>query len=301
MSYEQSPITRRRLMCDATRYVALGGIASFSAWLLSRQSGQAAAACPSPDATCSQCSQAAGCRLPQVWQLDPNRCIACGRCQTNCVLDLSAVKAVNCFALCGYCDICTGYFPTKDYVLDTGAENQLCPTGAITRKYIDKKGGVRVIEGNYEEYQLFLKSKAEDPQPAARQAVPRGKSSSPEKSPSKQHVKSHGKQSPKHASGKSGSAQAGSQDRGSGKNGGTETSTAQRSKKRRFPYRKLADIEGEIFQRESRIEQINEELGDQATFRDGGRVRALKQELAEQQSALKKLYEHWEEASEMNW
>ena len=87
----------------------------------------------------------------------------------------------------------------------------------------------------------------------------------------------------------------------SGKNGGGETSTAQRNKKRRFPYRKLADIEGEIFQRESRIEQLNEELGDQATFRDGGRIRAIKQELAEQQSALKKLYEHWEEASEMNW
>ncbi len=151
MTHEQSPITRRRLMCDATRYVALGGIASLSAWLLSRQSGQAAAACPSPDATCSECSQAAGCRLPQVWQLDPNRCIACGRCQTNCVLDLSAVKAVNCFALCGYCDICTGYFPTKDYVLDTGAENQLCPTGAISRKYIDKKGGVRYFEYTIDE------------------------------------------------------------------------------------------------------------------------------------------------------
>ncbi len=82
---------------------------------------------------------------------------------------------------------------------------------------------------------------------------------------------------------------------------GGETGTAQRDKKRRFPYRKLSDIEGEIFQRESRIEQLNEELGDQATFRDGGRVRALKQELAEQQSALKKLYEHWDEASEMNW
>ena len=60
-------------------------------------------------------------------------------------------------------------------------------------------------------------------------------------------------------------------------------------------------IEGEIFQRESRIEQINEELADQATFREGGRVRAIRQELAEQQSALKKLYEHWEEAGEMNW
>ncbi|MGO9113671.1 MAG: hypothetical protein ACLP9L_30945 [Thermoguttaceae bacterium] len=151
MNHEKSSFTRRQLMCDATRYVALGGIASLSAWLFSRQSGQAAAACPSSNATCSDCSQAAGCRLPQVWQLDPNRCIACGRCQTNCVLDLSAVKAVNCFALCGYCDICTGYFPTKDYVLDTGAENQLCPTGAVTRKYIDKKAGVRYFEYTIDE------------------------------------------------------------------------------------------------------------------------------------------------------
>jgi ATP-binding cassette subfamily F protein 3 len=86
-----------------------------------------------------------------------------------------------------------------------------------------------------------------------------------------------------------------------GKPRGGETGTAERSKKRRFPFRKLSDIEAEIFQRESRIEQLNEELRDQATFRDGGRVRAIKQELAEQQSALKRLYEHWDEASEMNW
>ncbi len=67
------------------------------------------------------------------------------------MLDLSAVKAVNCFALCGYCDNCTGYFPTRDYVLDTGAENQLCPTGAITRTYIDKQGGVRYFEYTIDE------------------------------------------------------------------------------------------------------------------------------------------------------
>ena len=57
-----------------------------------------------------------------VWQIDPDKCMACGRCQINCVLDVSAVKSVNCFALCGYCDVCTGYFPTKDFVLDTGAD-----------------------------------------------------------------------------------------------------------------------------------------------------------------------------------
>ncbi|MEI8372110.1 MAG: hypothetical protein WCJ35_04650 [Planctomycetota bacterium] len=151
MSQEESPITRRRMLRDATRYLALGGIGSLSAWLFYKRSSQAVAACPSSSSTCGECSQAAVCRLPQIWQLDPNRCIACGRCQTNCVLDLSAVKAVNCFALCGYCDNCTGYFPTKDYVLDTGAENQLCPTGAIARKYIDKQGGVPYFEYTIDE------------------------------------------------------------------------------------------------------------------------------------------------------
>ncbi len=150
-------------------------------------------------------------------------------------------------------------------------------------------GGVRVIEGNYEAYQLFLQSKSAAPLP--QQPAPRGKAQPAEKP----HANSHSKQAPQRTAGKGGVAAA-RKDAGGG-----ETATAQRNKKRRFPYRKLADIEGEIFQRESRIEQINEELSDQATFRDGGRVRALKQELADQQSALKKLYEHWEEASEMNW
>jgi ATP-binding cassette subfamily F protein 3 len=155
--------------------------------------------------------------------------------------------------------------------------------------------GVRVIEGNYAAYQLFLQSKAAAPAPAPQQAAPRGKAlRPPEKLHSKQRVKSHSKQAPRHGEGKS-NAGAKQEQRGG------ETGTAQRDKKRRFPYRKLSDIEGEIFQRESRIEQLNEELGDQAALRDGGRVRAIKQELADQHSALKKLYEHWDEASEMNW
>jgi electron transport complex protein RnfB len=149
MNQDESPITRRRMLGDATRYVALGGIGGLSGWLFYKQSQ--AAACPSPDATCSECSQAAGCNLPQAWQLDPNLCIACGRCQTNCVLDLSAVKAVNCFALCGYCDVCTGYFPTKDYQPNTGAENQLCPTGAIARKFVKDIGGERYFEYTIDE------------------------------------------------------------------------------------------------------------------------------------------------------
>jgi electron transport complex protein RnfB len=72
-----------------------------------------------------------------VWQLDPEKCIQCGRCATACVLTPSAVKCVHCYARCGYCDLCSGYFVQKPVALDTGAENQLCPTGALKRTFIE--------------------------------------------------------------------------------------------------------------------------------------------------------------------
>jgi electron transport complex protein RnfB len=72
-----------------------------------------------------------------VWQLDPEKCIQCGRCATACILAQSAVKCVHCFARCGYCDLCSGYFVQKTVALDTGAENQLCPTGALKRTFIE--------------------------------------------------------------------------------------------------------------------------------------------------------------------
>jgi len=86
-----------------------------------------------------------------VWQLDPDACTECGNCATYCVLDESAVKAVNCFDVCGYCNICTGYFVEKYYELDTAAENQLCPTGAIVRQFVEKKAGQRYYEYTIEE------------------------------------------------------------------------------------------------------------------------------------------------------
>ncbi len=72
-----------------------------------------------------------------VWQIDPDKCIACGNCATYCVLDPSAVECVHNFAMCGYCDLCTGYFEPEPNALNSGAENQLCPTGAIKRKFIE--------------------------------------------------------------------------------------------------------------------------------------------------------------------
>ena len=73
----------------------------------------------------------------KVWQIDPDKCIQCGRCQINCVIKPSAVKCVQSYAVCGYCDLCTGYLRSESKELNTGAENQLCPTSAIKRTFVE--------------------------------------------------------------------------------------------------------------------------------------------------------------------
>lgn len=81
-----------------------------------------------------------------VWQIDPDICTQCERCAENCVLALSAVKCVHAFDVCGYCKLCGGYHQPDAKNLDTAAENQLCPTGAIIRKYIEEPYYEYVIE-----------------------------------------------------------------------------------------------------------------------------------------------------------
>ena len=71
-------------------------------------------------------------------------------------------------------------------------------------------------------------------------------------------------------------------------------------KQRKFPYRKVSDLEEEIFIRETRVMTLNEDLLKPETLRDGELTRRLTAELAEEQEILKKLYEHWEEATELN-
>ncbi len=73
-----------------------------------------------------------------VWQLDPTKCIQCGRCAINCVKTPSAVKCVHVYSMCGYCDLCGGYFRPETKELTTAAENQLCPTSAIKRKFVEE-------------------------------------------------------------------------------------------------------------------------------------------------------------------
>jgi electron transport complex protein RnfB len=72
-----------------------------------------------------------------VWQLDPAKCVQCGRCATECVLTPSAVKCVHAYEVCGYCKLCGGYHRPDAGAINTAAENQLCPTGAINRTFIE--------------------------------------------------------------------------------------------------------------------------------------------------------------------
>jgi electron transport complex protein RnfB len=72
-----------------------------------------------------------------VWQIDPAKCTQCGQCATHCVLDQSAVKCFHTFPMCGYCELCTGFFDPEPIALDEGAENQICPLGAIKRSFVE--------------------------------------------------------------------------------------------------------------------------------------------------------------------
>ena len=73
------------------------------------------------------------------------------------------------------------------------------------------------------------------------------------------------------------------------------------SRKRRFAFRKADDIEKEIHNREKAVEFLTQQLTLPENLRHGDRVRTLKMQIAEEQEALKTLYEHWEEALELNW
>lgn len=84
-----------------------------------------------------------------VWQVDAGRCInsrlgetaadACDLCTKECVVALSAVRAVNEYSKCGRCNICPAYFDITSAVDETGLPSQkLCPRDAIERKPIGK-------------------------------------------------------------------------------------------------------------------------------------------------------------------
>lgn len=110
----RDPVSRRKFLRDGTRTVAVTGLGVLIGTLAARSNAKTT-----------------------VWQIDPQKCLRCDRCATECVLPQSAVKCVHAHAICGYCQLCTGYFMPEPNDLNTGAENQLCPTAAIKRTFVE--------------------------------------------------------------------------------------------------------------------------------------------------------------------
>lgn len=128
------PTSRRGLLTAAARGAGLLGLGGLVGAVFGARSRPGAGGVRSAEGS----AVARHRRDDHVWQIDPLKCIACGRCATECVLNPSAVKCVHSFEMCGYCELCTGYFLPEPLALNEGAENQLCPTNAIIRKFIEE-------------------------------------------------------------------------------------------------------------------------------------------------------------------
>ncbi len=114
MAKDKRALTRRRFLRDSVRGTCLAGLGALTGVLVAKLR-----------------------RTDTVWQIDPYTCVACGNCATYCVLEESAVKCVHAHPVCGYCRICFGFFGPEPVNINEGAENQLCPTGAIKRRFVE--------------------------------------------------------------------------------------------------------------------------------------------------------------------
>lgn len=121
----------------------------------------------------------------------------------------------------------------------------------------------RIHEGNYSDYQHFVRAVAEG-------------------------------QSDKEAKGELSSTKTPRQ-------ASKETSSSDNNKpKRRFPYRKLDDIEADIAREETQIARLEAELADPDVHRNSNRMKQVQSDYDLAQARLSELMEHWEEAAELN-
>lgn len=130
-------------------------------------------------------------------------------------------------------------------------------------------GGVRIVDGNYDTYIELAQSRA-----------PATDSVSSSRAARSEGAKSAGQTATKPTAEKAASSKP--------------------RRKRKFAYRKVEDLEREIFERETRVEELHDALIQPEVQRDGARVRQVQADIESEQAALAQLYEHWEEANELN-
>lgn len=90
------------------------------------------------------------------------------------------------------------------------------------------------------------------------------------------------------------------------KGGGSRTNPEQgkpmagAKRKRRFPYRKLEDLEAEISGAEKRLRELETLLASPDLYRDGEKVKQSTRDFEQTKAQLQQLYDHWEEAVELS-
>lgn len=125
----------------------------------------------------------------------------------------------------------------------------------------------RVIAGNYEDYQLFIQARRAEQQAEAAAAAAKQKPATGAKAGDSAKPADDGKKE---------------------------------RRKRKFPYRKAAEIEADILERETQVEEVQAKMIQPETVRDGRLVKQCQADLDRLRDELKQLYEHWEEALELN-
>jgi ATP-binding cassette subfamily F protein 3 len=71
-------------------------------------------------------------------------------------------------------------------------------------------------------------------------------------------------------------------------------------RKRRFPYRKVEDLEADIAAAETQLREVEALLASPDLYRDRDKVKETTSAFEELKQRLQQLYEHWEEAIELN-
>jgi len=125
---------------------------------------------------------------------------------------------------------------------------------------LEGDGRCQLIHGNYDTYQLMRAQQQAGP------ASGRGKTEEPDQVP--------------------------------GENAGS--AAAKQKRRRRFPYRKVADLEADIVGSEARLRELEQLLASPDLYRDGDKVKETTRSFEETKAGLQRLYEHWEEAVELN-
>src|SRR5262249_19515549 len=71
-------------------------------------------------------------------------------------------------------------------------------------------------------------------------------------------------------------------------------------RKRKFPYRKVEELEREVMEQEELVAELEGRLASPEIYRDHNLVKETMQDFEDAKERLKTLYEHWEESVELN-